>query len=289
MQGWLIVNGFWHSASTDTMEALLRVSAAKAGIDLTVLCNDELLMTLPDAVLVQPRPRPDFVLMWDKDIRLASLLELQGIPVFNSAAAIALCDDKTLTHMKLARLSIPTPTTILCPQTFANVGYTRDAFIEQVAQVLGLPFVLKEGCGSFGQQVYLVKDTAQAKTLMQSTSGPLLFQQFIAESFGRDVRLYIVGGQPVAAMCRMNTSGDFRANIAGGGHAVAYTPSKEECDLAIAACGALGLAFAGVDLLFGKDGPLLCEVNSNAHFAALADLTGINPADAIYRHIKEVL
>lgn len=47
------------------------------------------------------------------------------------------------------------------------------------------------------------------------------------------------------------------------------------------------LDFAGVDLLFSKDGPLLCEVNSNAHFKALHELTGKNPADNIVQMLVE--
>ena len=66
-----------------------------------------------------------------------------------------------------------------------------------------------------------------------------------------------------------------------------YTPSVEECEIAVKACRALGLDFAGVDLLFGKDGPLLCEVNSNAHIKNILDCTGINVADFIFEYIKE--
>ena len=42
-------------------------------------------------------------------------------------------------------------------------------------------------------------------------------------------------------------------------------------------------------MLFGKDGPLICEVNSNAHFKTTLDCTGVNMADAIMRDIKRKL
>ena len=41
----------------------------------------------------------------------------------------------------------------------------------------------------------------------------------------------------------------------------------------------LGVDFAGVDLLFGEDGPLLGEVNSNSHLLNIFHCTGINIAD----------
>ena len=52
----------------------------------------------------------------------------------------------------------------------------------------------------------------------------------------------------------------------------------------------LGLDFAGVDILFGEEEePILCEVNSNAHFKNIYDCTGINVADAIISYILEQL
>ncbi len=117
----------------------------------------------------------------------------------------------------------------------------------------------------------------------------MLFQRFIKESAGRDLRLYVVGGRVVAAMERVNHSGDFRANIAGGGSARPHKVSAQEEELALLACRHLGLDFGGIDLLQSKDGPVLCEVNSNAHFQALRELSGVDPADHILSLIKESL
>ena len=54
------------------------------------------------------------------------------------------------------------------------------------------------------------------------------------------------------------------------------------------ACRALGLDFAGVDILFGKDDePIVCEVNSNPHFKSSLDCTGVDMSPLILSHIKE--
>ena len=98
----------------------------------------------------------------------------------------------------------------------------------------------------------------------------------------------MVGGQCVAAMRRRNER-DFRANIQIGGSAHSYTPTTGEIALARNACQALGLDFAGVDILRSRTGPLICEVNSNAHFTALAALTHQDIAGAIIRHIQEAV
>ena len=60
-----------------------------------------------------------------------------------------------------------------------------------------------------------------------------------------------------------------------------FTPDREAETLALRAAQALGCDFAGVDLLFGEEGYLVCEVNSNAHFKNLFDLTGVNAAEPI--------
>jgi glutathione synthase/RimK-type ligase-like ATP-grasp enzyme len=68
-----------------------------------------------------------------------------------------------------------------------------------------------------------------------------------------------------------------------------FEPDDEMKALAIRAAEVLKLDFAGVDVLFGNDGPYICEVNSNAHFKNLYDCTGVNTADHILQHIKDSL
>ena len=289
MKGLLIINAFWKSASMQEMEALLCCAAKKLDMDLQVRTNQDYLFSMPPLQPVQPIEAADFILFWDKDIRLAAQLEAQGYRLFNSARSIALCDDKTLTHLALAQSGLPMPETILCPSTFPSIGYPRIDFLRLAAARLSYPMVIKEGCGSFGQQVYLAKNEAEALIILQKRAGsPLLLQKFIGECAGRDIRLYMVGGKCIAAMERRNSS-DFRANIQNGGSAFPYAPTAEEVALAARACDALGLAFAGVDILHAQNGSLLCEVNSNAHFSALAALTHQDVAMAILSHIQEAI
>jgi glutathione synthase/RimK-type ligase-like ATP-grasp enzyme len=64
----------------------------------------------------------------------------------------------------------------------------------------------------------------------------------------------------------------------------------QQAQLAIDACRALGLDFGGVDILFGpNEMPILCEVNSNAHFKNLYDCTGVNAAEDIMEYIQKVM
>ncbi len=97
-----------------------------------------------------------------------------------------------------------------------------------------------------------------------------------------------MGGQVIGAMRRTAQAGEFRANLTLGGEMEAWIPDDKQMELALAACDILGLDFAGVDLLINEKGePLICEVNSNAHFKTLYECTGVDTAAFIMRHIRE--
>ncbi|MDD6838952.1 MAG: RimK family alpha-L-glutamate ligase [Clostridiales bacterium] len=208
--------------------------------------------------------------------------------LFNSARAVAICDDKALTHAALSG-RLPMPRTVPVPQTYKYVGYGEMAFLKRAAEYLGLPLIIKECRGSFGKQVYLADTEEQAAEIIRAHEAtPMIMQQAVRESFGRDVRIYVVGGEVMGAMQRSNGR-DFRANIANGGSGEAYVPSDEEKHLALEAVRLLGLDFGGVDILHSQEGPLLCEVNSNAHFAGMEKSTGADISGAIMRYIRSEL
>ena len=179
--------------------------------------------------------------------------------------------------------------TITAPMTYSNIGYTDLNFLDKITEEFSFPIVVKECFGSFGMQVYLAENRRQLEEIVLKLGGtPHIYQKFIKESSGRDVRLQIVGGKVAAAMYRYSSNGDFRANVTTGAHTKPYKPSDSECMLAIKTAGILGLDFGSVDLLFpdnhGRAG-IVCEVNSNAHFKSISDCTGVNVADKIIDYI----
>ncbi|MCI6376743.1 MAG: RimK family alpha-L-glutamate ligase [Clostridiales bacterium] len=287
-RGLMVVNAFLRTTKFDDIYMTLLSAAHGEGMELEVRANAEL-----SAIVDTPAfdsTAFDFVLFWDKDVHLARQLEQRGLRLFNSPQSILWCDDKALTYLRLKQAGIPLPRTILAPKTFSTVGYTTLAFVQEAANSLGFPVVLKECFGSFGQQVYLFHDVDALREKVRSLAGtPLLFQELVHESYGRDARLNVVGGRVVASILRRSTDGDFRSNLSRGGAMAPYSPTPVESALAIRACEVLGLDFAGVDVLFGKDGPILCEVNSNAHFKTTLECTGVNMAVEIMRHIAKRL
>lgn len=290
LTGWLIVNHFLHTAKFSELYNWFESAAQKEQLSLTILSNADFLIDVSSQQILlhgKPFQQPDFVLFWDKDIRLARALEQQNIRLYNCADAIEACDDKSLCAIQLAGI-VKMPHTITAPMTFSNIGYTDFTFLDAVEQQLYYPFIIKECFGSFGMQVYLVNNHKEAIDILSAHAGtPLLFQEYIRSSTGRDIRMQIVGNQPVTAMLRYNDN-DFRANITNGGLMKPWKPTPAQIDLSIKVCQALNLDFAGVDILFGEqEEPILCEVNSNAHFKNIFQCTNINVADAIMAYIKK--
>lgn len=279
MTGWLVVNGFLHSDKFNEIYNWLKTAFEKKGHTVDVYTNIEL------SNITEITNKPDFVLFWDKDIPLAKRLEKMGLKLFNSALAIENCDNKALTYIELKGI-VNMPKTIVAPMTYRNIGYNNTDFVKNTIDKLGLPIVIKECYGSFGQQVYLAESYEKAIEIVTNTNEPLIFQEFIAESKGKDIRINMVGNQAVASMLRYNNN-DFRANITNGGSMKNYTPTEEEIAVAQKVCKTLNLDFGGVDILFGKNGPIVCEVNSNAHFKNIFDCTGVNVADYIGEYIEK--
>jgi len=284
MRGWLVVNGFTATPKFIELYEWLERAAQDEGVLLERKTTLEVATSLHSYAL--DMVRPDFVIFWDKDVRLCRALEIAGCLCLNSSRAIALCDNKSDTYLELLAAGLPQPKTILTPKVFHAQDWSKTDYGTKLADQLGLPFVLKECYGSFGAQVHLAHSADEAGAILNSMEErPSLAQEFVQTSTGRDIRLQVVGGQVVAAMERVSETGDFRANVTNGAVAREWTPTNEQASLAVRACEVLGLDFGGVDLLFGPDEePVICEVNSNAHFINLYKVSGIDIAPMIIRH-----
>lgn len=284
MANFIIYNGFWNrTALPDPVQRLVAAASAR-GLELKPIANTQAYASMGSGVTVPPFQAGDIALFWDKDVRLGRALERCGVRLVNSADAVALCDDKSATHLALSG-QLAMPKTLVAPMTYIAFDAAGDAFLHSVAGQLGFPCVVKECYGSLGGQVYLAHDAAALRALADGMGAkPFIVQEYIAESAGEDVRLYVVGGEVAAAMRRRNER-DFRANIAEGGTGEAYNPTAEECDMAVHACRLLGLEFGGVDLLHSSRGPLLCEVNASAFMAGIIECTGVDVADCVVRHV----
>jgi len=285
MKGAVVINGYLDGISFREPADMMVAAGARQGIPIEVFRNSDLLAAIGDSDALSERLGDvDFISFWDKDVRLAKNLEICGYPVINCSEAIRICDDKSLTHLVLAEYGIPSIRTVSAPLTF---GYPYEDAADTIAGLIGFPMVVKDCFGSFGQQVRMVRDM---DGLLEEArdGGQKIFQEYV-ECDGRDMRFEVIGENVVAAVIRTAARGDFRANASNGGIMEKYEPTEEEVQLAVEAAAAVQADFAGVDILSTKDGPVVCEVNSNAHIKNLLDATGVDASDHMISYIRELM
>ncbi|WP_130860242.1 ATP-grasp domain-containing protein [Gracilibacillus phocaeensis] len=288
--GWIVYNGNLYTKKFSEQVEWLLYSAKQLNIEMEAIANHDLLVMTDQTgpTLLTDKQAPDFVFFWDKDLFLARQLEHQGIRLFNSARTIEICDDKALTHVELASHGVPMPRTIIAPKVYVKLE--DDRHLQKVMETIRFPMIIKEAFGSFGEQVYYIEnEEVLRKKVRELGNTPYIFQEYLPSSYGKDIRLHVVGDRVVASMLRKSDD-DFRANVTAGGQMFPYQPTKEEEALAIKTSQLVGADFAGVDLLFGpKQEPIVCEINSNAHFKNIYDCTGIDITKDMLSYIKEQL
>ena len=283
MRGVFVSNAYLRGEKFSEPGRMLSAAAEELNISMDCVTNADLRIPIGDRdAAVRAVGDADFILFWDKDVRLAANLELCGFPVFNSARCIAMCDDKCLTHIMLAQENVPSIETVPCPMSFS--GYDDLSFLQSAADTLGFPMVVKDCFGSFGQQVHLARDMDSLEGMLAGPYRPRILQRYI-ECSGSDIRLEVVGGDVVEAVRRHGPEGDFRSNCTIGGRMERYAPTSTERELAIRAAEAVEADFCGVDVIVSEDGPVVCEVNSNAHIRNLYECTGRDVSYDILLHI----
>ena len=274
-KGAVVVNAFWRGGD----ECAEKISACLARLGVSAPLLRAPAVSLDPAKGLLGTFSLDFAVFYDKDDYLARRLEKQGVRLFNRAESVRLADDKMLTHLALDGV-VRQPRTIASPLFFA--GEDDPNFLLRVEEELGFPVVVKKCYGAFGRQVYLAKTPEELRALRaELLREPHLYQEFV-DCGASDIRVITIGGRAVCAMKRHATRAEeFRANaeLGGRGESLALTPELKE--IAEKASRALGLEYAGVDLLWDENGYLVTEVNSNAHFRLIRAITGV-PVDELY-------
>ena len=146
---------------------------------------------------------------------------------------------------------------------------------------------LQQGTQGIGT---MIAETPQAVHSLLETfwamGQDIVLQEYVRESKGRDVRVIVVGGRVVASMRRVAKPGEFRSNLHRGGKGDKVSLAKNYRKVAIHAAKAMGLEVAGVDMLEGKSGPKILEINSSPGLEGIEKASGVNVAAAIVLHAE---
>jgi ribosomal protein S6--L-glutamate ligase len=238
-------------------------------------------LMVPHADLVLPRIGASIT---NYGLAVVRQFDMMGVPVLNTAVAIARSRDKLRAIQLLTKKDIDVPTTV-CARTPDSVDLA-------LSFVGGTPAIVKLQQGAQGIGT-MIAETPQAVTSLLETlwamGQDIILQEYIAESKGRDYRAIVVGGRVVAAMRRQAKQGEFRSNLHRGGHGVPVTLERAYRIAAVAATRVMGLEVAGVDMLEGKAGPKILEINSSPGLEGIERASGIDVAGAIIAHAERYL
>ncbi|MGE4195261.1 MAG: RimK family alpha-L-glutamate ligase [Pseudodesulfovibrio sp.] len=203
-------------------------------------------------------------------------LVLAGKWVVNPPTAIERGVDKYLALGLLAKEGLPVPATVVTER----VDEALAAFAE-----LGGDVVVKPLFGAEGRGMTRVQDPDVAYRVFRALElgGYVYYLQEYMEHDNEDIRLFVIGGEVVAAMRRQGTT--WKTNISVGAKGVAFTPDRELADMAVRAAAAVGADYAGVDVLVCNGEYRLIEVNSIPAWAGLREATGIDAGAALVDYV----
>src|SRR3989344_642066 len=211
-------------------------------------------------------------------------LEMQGVYTVSSSIAINRSRDKLRSMQLLAKAGVGIPKTVVSRNS-ADI----DDLLEKIG---GTPIIIKLARGTHGNGVVLAETKKAAKSVLQAfylsneDGTNILLQEFIKESAGEDIRVFIVGGKIVASMKRQSLDDDFRSNLHQGGSGTPVKLSEEERKTAQKAARAMGLSICGVDMMRSDKGPLVLEVNASPGFG-IENVTGRNVASHILDYVEQ--
>lgn len=209
--------------------------------------------------------------------------EMQGVYTPIASIAITRSRDKLRSIQLMARAGVGIPKTVFSRNT-ADI----DDLLEQIG---GTPVIIKLARGTHGNGVVLAETKKAAKSVLQAfylhneDGTNILLQEFVEESAGEDIRVFVVGGRVVASMKRQSLDDDFRSNLHQGGEGTAVKLTDEEKKTALKAAKAMGLPICGVDMMRSSRGPLVLEVNSSPGFG-IEKVTGRNVASRVIEYVE---
>lgn len=295
MQGWILYKRSKEEL-TDVDHGVMRfLSAAKSlQIDLQVYKPEQFELIVSDkenkSILLNGTrvALPDFLLprlgAESSYFALAIIRQLEklGVYICNSTNAIESVRDKMLLSQLLAQSKLPFPKTMLVKFPVP---------VSVVEREIGFPLVIKNTSGARGIGIHLCESIRYFGDLMDliathSGSHQMILQQFISESYGRDLRILVLGERVIGCMQRI-ANNSFKANYSLGGRVESYQLTPEIENLAIDCAKLFNLDFAGIDLLFSSEGFKVCEANSSPGFKGMEEATGQDIAKQILNYVIE--
>ncbi|HEX9243579.1 MAG TPA: RimK family alpha-L-glutamate ligase [Anaeromyxobacter sp.] len=213
----------------------------------------------------------------DVQFEIYRALEGTGALVVNRLEPLLAAQDKFRTSWLLRLAGVPTPRAAVAQSA-------EDA--ERALEVIG-EAVAKPLSGSLGDGVERVRPDAAGRAQVRervARDGSVYLQSW-APHRGLDLRVFVVGGRARAAIARRAPAGEWRTNVERGATSERVALRPEVAATAEAAAVALGLDYAGVDLVPSGEGATVLEVNGNPSWRGILEATGLDMAEVIAEHV----
>jgi len=212
-----------------------------------------------------------------KRVSMMEQLELSGTFVVNPTQAYLKARNKYSAISILVKAGLPVPNTYVTEM--AHWAYRISRGFKQV--------VYKPITGSlgFGSMKFDNADLAfNAYTALERLGHPLYVQEYLEKS-GRDIRAFVLGERVVASMYRIAQPAEWKTNVAQGAQVKPMQLSNKLEKLAIKAAKALGLLYAGVDIVENEKKGVVLEVNGAPSWQGLRKATKVNVAEELVQFV----
>jgi ribosomal protein S6--L-glutamate ligase len=210
-------------------------------------------------------------------------LAQKGIPLLNTAVAIARSRNKIRCLQHLSAHGIPVPATVMASNA--------RSIAEMVSMVGGCPVLLKLLHGGERVGVMVCETVQSMEAALEALLGMghyLIVQQSVRETKGRDIRALVVGGRVIAAVRREPRAGRLHRTLGAGARFEPARLPESFVRIAENTANLVALEVAAIDMLDLKDGPRVFEVNSSPGIKEIEDVTGVDVAREIVARAAEL-
>jgi len=207
---------------------------------------------------------------YSRGLYISKIYEANGVKVVNTPQVAERCGDKYVTSQILVQNRIPTPRVLM--------AFDEESALAAV-DAMGYPCVLKPVVGSWGRLLAKVDNRHMAESLIEhKASLGVNHQVFYIQEYinkpGRDIRAFVVGEEPIAAIYR--SSENWITNTARGGVATNCPLTPELTDICRRTAQAIGGGLLAIDVFESDNGLTINEVNHTMEFRNSITTTGIN-------------
>lgn len=214
-------------------------------------------------------------------ISMMEHLESSGVHVVNPTYACMKVRDKYSMSYILAKAGLPIPKTYVTEMAGWAYRVSQD-----FSQIVYKPIV---GGLGFGSMKFGDSDMAfNAFKTLERLGHPLYVQEYLDKP-NRDIRVFVIGDKVLTSIYRISPSGKWKTNVAQGSQVKAFKLSSELAEIALKAVNAVGLLYAGIDIIETSNGPVVLEVNGSPSWQGIQQATGINVAEHLVRFAADIV